>query len=256
MKKAILIALGVIAVCSVFLAGTVIAAKEGYGFQISQGEEITVDGAVSPATEWDDSYKDFLYDGWTMTTNFFRDKWGMDPAISEGWLLEILTDTTDDAGDNFKFTCDTLVDGGAAPQADDFKIEYTGGTTTIYAGTGTAWGTSAAVLGEDVIIATSIAASPASATPHRIIEVWIMKQGVLAQGLSNNAMLSYTDAGAGKTFMWPPESSVDSPDTYGMGETLLGADPIPEGLTVGVMLSLSAVAVLVSTRYFRKPPRI
>jgi len=31
---------------------------------------------------------------------------------------------------------------------------------------------------------------------------------------------------------------------------------IPEGLTVGVMISLSTVAVIVSARYFRKPPKI
>jgi len=52
------------------LAGTVSAAKEGYAFRIRQGAP-TFDGAVA-AGEWDtDSYKDWLYNGWTMSTSFF-----------------------------------------------------------------------------------------------------------------------------------------------------------------------------------------
>lgn len=252
MKKALLVALAVIALCSVFLAGTVSAAKEGYGFQIATGELIgdPVDAAVNPATEWDDSYKDFLYDGWTMTTNFFRCKWQGAPI--EAWLIEIPTDTTDDAGDNFKMCVDTLVEGGAAPDANDFKIDWTGGTSTVYAGTGSGWGTSAAVVGTDFILASAIGASPAEATPHRIVEIWIDKQGALALQFSNNMYMEYTDASTGKTFKWPPESSPDVPDGYGTGTTEFG-DSIPEGLTVAVMLSLSTVAVVVSTRYFRKP---
>jgi len=38
--------------------------------------------------------------------------------------------------------------------------------------------------------------------------------------------------------------------------TLTVDSAIPEGLTIGVMLSLSTVAVIVSTRYFRKRPKI
>jgi hypothetical protein len=47
-------------------------------------------------------------------------------------------------------------------------------------------------------------------------------------------------------------------DTQGnKGVASLNVDnAIPEGLTVGVMVLLSAVAVIVSTRYFRKPPKI
>ena len=256
MKKSLLVALAVVALCSVFLAGTVSAAKEGYGFQISQGAEITADGAVSPATEWDDSYKDFLYDGWTMTTSSFRCKWGSDPAISEGWLIEILGDTTDDAGDIFRFTVDNGIGfgdpptGGAAPSELCFKIEVSGtGGVETFIGDGSGWvaHTGSPAVDTDYIIARSMA------TGHVVIEMWLAKQGALALGLSNNMRMCYTDASTGQTIMWPPDSSPDVPDSYGTGETLLGADPIPEGLTVAVMLSLSTVAVLVSTRYFRKP---
>lgn len=253
MKRAILIVLGAIALCSLCLAGIVSAAKEGYGFRIANGELITTDGAVNPATEWDDSYKDWLYDGWTMTTNFFRTKWQGAPV--EAWLIEILTDTTNDAGDNYQMAIDTAVDGGAAPQADDSLINWTGGTMTLFAGTGTAWGTSSGTPGTDAIISSTFAASPASATPHRIIELWIDKAGAFAMAFSNNMRMSYYDAGTGQTFMWPPLSSADQPDTYGTGTTEFG-DPIPEGLTVGVILTLSTGIAIVSIRYFRKQPKL
>ena len=251
MKKAILVALTTIVVCSVFLAGIVSAAKEGFGFQIATGEPVTFNGAVDPATEWDDSYKDFLYEGWTMTTNFFRCKWQGDPT--EAWLIEILTDTTDDAGDNFKMCVDVPLEaGGTAPAADDFKVDWTGGTATLYQGTGSGWGTSSAAIGSDVIIASTVAASPASGTAHRIVELFLDKLTTLAMEFSNNMYMEYTDASTGQTFKWPPESNPDVPDGYGTGTTEFG-DSIPEGLAIGVMLSLSTIAVLVSTRYFRKP---
>jgi hypothetical protein len=53
--------------------------------------------------------------------------------------------------------------------------------------------------------------------------------------------------------MWPPESSADVPNDYGY--SVISYDTIPEGLTIGVMLLLSTVAVVVGTRYFRKRPK-
>jgi hypothetical protein len=259
MKKAILAAFSIIAICSLCLAGTVIAAKAGYGFSIAEGASVTIDGAVSPATEWDDSYKDFLYSGWTMTTSFFRAKWDMTP--NENWLIEILTDTTNDAGDFFQLSYDTLQDGAAAPQADDFLINYTGHTAAglkVYIGTGTGWATSSAVVGTDVVVSTSIAASPASATPHWIIEIQISKLGTFAMQYNGNPRVAAYDASnpAAGVLMWPPMSSADVPDTYGTGTTDMSGTPIPEGLTIGVMVALSSVAVIVSTSYFRKQPKI
>jgi hypothetical protein len=265
MKRAILTALSVMAVCGIILAGTVFAAKEGYGFTIGPGTvDATIDGTVG-AGEWDtDSYKDFLYNGWTMSTSFFRDKWGTTPAICEEWLMEFLGDTTNDAGDYFEICVDTALDGGAAPQVDDFKVNWSAAQgLKIWQGTGTGWtaftaatvGTSAASPG-DAFAATSIAASAASATPHRIVEIYLDKGasagGPLAMGLSNNARLAVYDAGTGQTVMWPPYSSADQPDTYGEGTTDLSTT-VPEGLTIGVMLAVSSVAVAASIRYFKKP---
>jgi hypothetical protein len=260
MKSAILVTLSIIAVCSLCLAGTVSAAKAGYGFTIAQGADITSwDGKVSPATEWDDSFKDWLYDGWTKTTSFFRCKWGMTPAICENWLIEFLGDTTDDAGDWWEISVDASADGGAAPKTDNFKINWTAATgVKIWKGTGTGWTAfTAAVAGTsgDYFANTTISASPASATPHRIVEIYLNKGvygGALAMGLNVNERLAIYNAATGKTVMWPPYSSADNPDTYGAGTTDISGTSIPEGLTVGVMLALSSVAVVVSTRYFRK----
>jgi hypothetical protein len=264
MKRAMLVTLSVIAVCTLCFAGTVSAAKEGYGFSMFSGADITSwDGHVDPATEWDDSFKDWLYDGWTQTTSFFRCKWGMAPAICENWLMEFLGDTTDDAGDWWEMCVDTLVDGGTAPQADDFKVNWTAADgVKVWKGTGSGWTafTDAVVGSEgDVFAGTAISASPASATAHRIVEIYLDKGtsgGVLAMGLNNNARLAIYDATTGKTLMWPPYSDANQPDTYGAGTTDISGGTIPEGLTIGVMLSLSTIAVIVSARYFRKQPRI
>jgi hypothetical protein len=263
MKRAILIALGVIAVCSLCLAGTVSAAR-AEEFRIYQGTaDPTVDGAVSPADMWDEAYKDWLYDGGTMSTSFFRDKWGGDFAtvgIFEFWLVEVLTDTTSDAGDFVQMSVDCSVDfgsppvGGAAPTTQCFMVTITGhpGTVTIQKGTGTGWGPFAeAVIGTDVIVATSMASG------HWVIEIQLLKTSTLAMGYLNNARIATYDASTGKTLMWPSYTSADVPDTYGTGVTGGAIDEtVPEGLTVGVMLAVSSVAVVVSVRYFRKQPKI
>jgi hypothetical protein len=255
MKRAILAILIVIAACSLCFAGTVNAAKAGYGFSISTGSTPTFDGAVSPAGEWDDSYKDWLYNGWTKSTSFFRCKWLGAPT--EGWLIEILTDTTNNAGDNFQFSVDVGQEGGAAPGTNDFLINVTGhGTVAVFTGTGTGWGASSAVVTTDYIVSTSIAASPASATPHWIIEIYLNKAGAFAMGMNNNMRMAAYDASTGQTVMWPPYSNANQPDTYGTGTTDFTMVPIPEGLTIGIMLSLSTIAVIVSSRHFRKQPRI
>jgi hypothetical protein len=253
MKRAILATLSVIAVCSLCLTGIVGAAKEGYGFSISTGSTPTFDGAVG-ADEWyADSYKDWLYNGWTKSTSFFMDKWLASPT--EGWLIEVLTDTTNDAGDYFQLSYDVGQEGGAAPQVGDFLINVTGhpGTVAVFAGTGTGWGASSAVVTTDYVVATSIAASTALATPHWIIEIYLNKQGAFAMGMSNNMRMAAYDASTGQTVMWPPYSNANQPDTYGTGTTDFTMTPYPEGLTIGVMVALSTIAVIVGTRYFKKP---
>jgi hypothetical protein len=259
-KRAILLILGIIAVCSVCSVGIVSAAKVGYGFAMDEGADVTTDGKISPSTEWDDSYKDFLYNGWTMSTSFYRCKWGMTPGVCENWLMEILTDTTDKPDDYWEICVDPTQSGGSAPQTTDFMVNWSDAQgVKAWLGTGSGWTAfTAAVVGygNDVFANTTISASPASATPHRIVEIYLYKFGVLAMGLSCNERLEAYDANTGQTLMWPPYSSANVPDTYGTGTTDISGATIPEGLTVGVMVALSSIAVVVSIRYFRKQPKI
>jgi hypothetical protein len=265
MKKAILAILGITVLCilgSTMIFGTVSAAKAGYGFTIGPGTtDATFNGAVA-AGEWEDAYKDWLYNGWATTTSFFRCKWGQVPAINEGWLIEVPTDTTNDAGDYVKIFVDNapagdfaaVPAGGTAPTAACFVVTVTGaGAVTIQKGTGTAWGPFAEpVSGTDYSGFTSVSASPASATVHRVFEIYLAKTGLLAMGFNNNVRIEAYDASTGQTVMWPPYSSADVPNDYGLGTTAFTGDTVPEGLTIGVMVLLSSVAVIVSTRYFRK----
>ena len=256
MKKKLLVAVAIVVLCSVFLAGTVSAAKEGFGFQMGgAGTDAVIDGAEA-AGEWDtDSFKDFLWDGWTQTASYFRTKWSSDVVICENWLISFAGDTTNDAGDYVKLSVDNSVDfgappdGGAAPTAQCFQLKVMGnGTMTIQKGTGSAWGAFAeAVSGTDYNAATAV-------TGARVYEIFLDKGvsagGALAMGYHNNAHIEVYDESTGKTLMFPPDSSADVPDTYAEGTT---GDVVPEGLTIVVMLSLSTIAALISVRYFRKP---
>ena len=168
--------------------------------------------------------------------------------------------TTDNAGDVFTFCFDGQTDGGTAPKTDDVKIEITGhagGTIRAYRGTGTTWALDAAIVfGTNVIIGTSIAASPASATPHWIIEMKFDKTGAIAgTGIASCVRLQTYDASAGGagTLMWPPMSTADAPDSYGYLNADISGGSVPEGLTMGIMVLMSTVAVIVGARYFSKP---
>jgi hypothetical protein len=260
LKRAILVTLGVIVACSLCLAGTVSAYKAGYVFPNYQGTDITADGAVG-ASEWTDSFGDWLYDGWTKTTSTIDHKFEMGgtPSIADQWLIEVLSDTTNDAGDVFTYSFCGAQDDAATPQTDDVLINYTHSATTIYRGTGTGWAPDPAiVLGTNVIIASSIAASPLSATPHWIIELKFDKSGGIAgTSFDSNVRLAVYDASTGKTLMWPPMSDADVPSSWGLNDySSFAGGTVPEGLTIGVMLSLSTISVIVSARYFRKPPKL
>jgi hypothetical protein len=252
MKRAILIALSIMAICTI-LAGTVSAALQtGYGFDIGPGSVVpTIDGSIA-AGEYDtDTFQDFLYDGWTMTTSSFRCKYFTSPLIVENWVIEFIGDTTNDPGDYVKMSVDAAAGfgdpaaGGAAPTTVCIEITVTGtGATSFRRGTDTAWTAFTDPTSEDYTMATSV-------TGHRIYELYMQKTTTLAFGYNNNVRLEAYDATTGKTLMWPPQSSADVPDTWGIGATV--SEAVPESLTIGIMLSLSTIAVLVSTRYFRKP---
>ncbi len=254
MKKAILATLSIIAILSMAFAGTVSAPKAGYVLQNTQDPVgITADGVIG-AGEWTSSFGDWLYDDWTKTTGIsVRTFFAMagTPSIADQWLIEVASDTTNDVGDTFTFTFCGANDGATTPQsADDVKVVHTHSSTTIYRGTGTGWAVdSAIVLGTNVVIASSMASG------HWIIEMRFDKSGGISGTAFDSAdRVEVYDASTGKTLMWPPHSEANNPSTYGLLDyTNFGSSTVPEGLTIGLMLALSSVAVVVGTRYFRKP---
>ncbi|MCJ7762613.1 hypothetical protein MUP38_04050, partial [Candidatus Bathyarchaeota archaeon] len=134
MKKAILATLGIIAILSICLAGSVNATKAGYVLQNCQGTDITADG-VKAADEWTDAFGDWLYDGWTKTTSTIFTKFEMTSGIMDQYKIEVLSDTTNDAGDVFTFSFCGARLGEATPQsADDVLVNYTRSATMIYRG--------------------------------------------------------------------------------------------------------------------------
>lgn len=246
MRKLLLEILGIIALCSLCFTGIVSATKAGYTLWNCAGNPTTVDGLVGTG-EWDDSYKDFLYSGWTMTNSSYRIKYIVESGnYYDSWLIEVLSDTTNDTGDYLQICYDGALDGGKAPLSDDYLVNYTNSTVTVFKGTGTGWSTTT---DRDVRINSTISASPSSATPHWIIEVEIFSSDWMNTG---DRVAAY-DASTGQTLMWPPYSSADVPDDYGLSSVKLGS--IPEGLTIGVMVLLSSVAVIASIRYFPKHPK-
>jgi len=63
------------------------------------------------------------------------------------------------------------------------------------------------------------------------------------------AVYDESNSGAGEQ-AWPPPSEADVPDGYGYQD--YSSDPIPEGLTFGVMVLLSSISMLVGYKYFVK----
>lgn len=238
--------LGIIALFILCLAGTVSATKPGFSQTNGQGTAVTVNGIVG-AGEWEDSWRGKLYDGWTLTNNTYRVKWvGIGGTWYDEWLFEIFSDNTNDTGDFIQICYDSTLDGGAAPQTDDYLVNYTGHkTVNVYVGTGTGWAPTSDL---DVIAASTISASPTNATPH-----WIIEINVQNEWNDIGIRVAAYDASTGKTLMWPPYSAANVPNDYGLSE--LSYEPVPEGLTTGVMLLLSTVAVIGGTRYFRKRPK-
>jgi hypothetical protein len=84
-------------------------------------------------------------------------------------LVEIFNDDTNDTGDYWQICMDGAGNGGAAPDANDWRIEIIGHTTlTVYKGTGTGWTPVATPAG--IAWANSIDISPLLGTPHWILE--------------------------------------------------------------------------------------
>jgi hypothetical protein len=187
-----------------------------------------------------------------MTSNTYRVKWAEVNSNFwyDQWLFEILIDTTNDTGDYVQICYDPNLDGGATPQADDYLVNYTGhgSTAKLYKGTGSGWTLSSDL---DVVAASKISASSSSATPHRIIEIDVENPWE-----STGDRVAAYDATTNTTLMWPPQTSPNVPNDYGLSEISYDVVTIPEGLSLGAMVLLSTVTMLVGVRFFRKRPQI
>jgi len=249
MRKSLLATLGIIAICTLCFTGIASATKPGFELTNGQGTLVTVNGIIGSG-EWEDSDKRNLFSDSTMTANYFRIKWlEIAPTWFDEWLFEIFSDTTNDTGDFIQVCYDSSLDGGAAPQADDYLVNYTGHSTVkIYVGTGTGWAPTSDL---EFAVASTISASNSSATPHWIVEINVQNEwndiGLRA------AAYDASNPSAG-VLMWPSNSSANVPNDYGL--STLSYEPIPEGLGIGVTVLLSTAAVIVGARYFRKPVRI
>lgn len=256
MRKTIATAFCTLMLCSLLLlitAGTTMAYDPSYTRLDGPTQvEPSIDGVWTPANEWTDGEQT-----WIGTDVVFVSTYSivsMDPiTVTSNFIIEFLTDDTDDAGDYFQMCIDGFLEGGATPQTGDFKIEVVGhGDVAVYEGDGSGWVAVTPDVG-GITFAESISDSPTSATPHWIIEITIVKTGTVpsmdAYWAFRLAVYDESNSGAGEQ-AWPPPSEADVPDGYGYQDYT--SENIPEGLTFGVMALLSSISMIAGYKYFVK----
>ena len=241
--------------CSLLLITTVGTANAGnpdysiieYGAAIAK----TIDGTWTAPDEWTDAP---ITDMTGNATGQFG--YNMDfNTYGLQWIVEIFTDNTTDEGDYWQICFDDSESGGSAPSSGDFMIEIVGHTTmTVYTGTGSGWSEVAPDAGE-LTWSNTIDASPLNSTPHWILE--IVESGKtsgvvqIPNAPPTGMRIAAYDANTSTIAEWAPGGTADVPDSWGRigGYSM---DPIPEGLTFGVMAVLSSVALLAGSHYLRK----
>jgi len=254
MKKTIVTTFCILMLCSLLLlinAGSIKAGNPEYSL-LEYGAQgtTTVDGMWTEPDEWYDGPVLPLGDSGVYVYCMDFNTMGIQ------WCVEIFNDDTDDAEDYWQICLDADNSGGTAPQSGDFKIDIVGHTDLVcYEGNGAGWDVITPDAGEitwDNSISTS---SSWNSTSHWILEIVILKEtGAIVTGQPPNGMrVAVYDASnsAAGVQAWPPGSSADVPDEYGVISGF-SMDPIPEGLTFGVMVLLSSVSLLVGYHYFRK----
>jgi hypothetical protein len=207
----------------------------------------TIDGKWTTNDEWTDGEET-----WIGTDVVFR-------STHDGnmlrWIVEFLSDTTDDTGDYLEFCMDSSQFGGSSPQVARHLMFMLNGHTQRehYMGDGTGWG----VVANPLMLVewdNSISASSVSVTPHWIYEIQIDKSSFSIQFNDDawNYLLGVYDASnPGDGFLaWPPNADPDVPEEW--GEEIFSPEAIPEGLTFAVMALLTTVSMLVGYKYFIK----
>ena len=230
--------------CSLLLItlGPTIAAAQEYTRTSYYTQVIpTIDGKWTTPDEWTDGEET-----WIGTDVVFRTT--LDSGITR-WIVEFLTDTTDDSGDYWRFGFDGDQSGSDGVV---FKWEITGHDDwTIYQGIGGTWAERQSTIDDSPFeYAESFSSSPTSSTPHWILEFQVPKDE-LGYPLGDvwNFYLEVYDNSNPEFLAWPP-TDPDDPDTWGIEN--YSTEPIPEGLTFAVMALLTTVSMLVGYKYFIK----
>lgn len=256
MKRILFAAFCIMALCNLLAinTGTVKASEPGYErVEHQNGIAKTYDGAWAPPGEWEDGLETILATNVTCRSTYTVVS--LDPMlVTTNTIIEILDDNTTDTGDYWQIIYDGQKDGGTTPQTDDYRIEIVGHTTlTLYQGNGTGWNQITPVAGE-ITWANSISASPTNSTPHWILEISVSKSGSIALAIIPGVRYAVYDESndAAGVRAWPPTAR-DVPDGWGV---LNYSDVvIPEGLSIGVVVLLSSVAVVVGFYCLRKRPK-
>lgn len=244
MKKSFWAILGIIVFCSsICFTGSVSGMKPGFEMTDGTGTVVTVNGQIGSG-EWDDTFIYHLYAGNATSINIYRVKWvGIGSTWYDQWVLEIFNDNTNDPNDYIQICYDSTQDGGAAPKADDYLINYTGhSTVTQFKGTGSGWTSSSDL---DVKAASTLGTSPYGNSTH-----WITEINIQNEWESTADRIAAYDASTNTTYMWPPQTTANVPGDYGLAT--LSYEAVPEGLSIGVVAILSTAVVLISALFLSK----
>ncbi|MGD0451171.1 MAG: hypothetical protein ABSA79_08990 [Candidatus Bathyarchaeia archaeon] len=261
MKKSFVVVFGMIILCILLMVPIAYAINSAYSYTDYEATSTHVeDGKWTTPDEWTDAMTiSPLVSGFS-----WRASWTYPSDIVQHFIIEDLTDTTNDTGDIVNVCYDTAASGGAAPQPADFKIELVGDRTSglsLYRGNGTGWAKFTGWTATDAAVGVSFSASPLSSTPHLIVEFMVDKStiaDVSGSGYQPGIYVSAYDASnsAAGVLSWPPApgASANVPDSWGleMGTT----STIPESLTIGAVALLSIVAIAVSFYLLPKRPKL
>ncbi|MCW4004520.1 MAG: hypothetical protein NWE95_11480 [Candidatus Bathyarchaeota archaeon] len=255
MKKVVLGTLLIVALFSLSLPAIVSAIATGYGCtNYSAIVTPTIDGKWTASNEWTDAGVPT-----NPPTNFaWREKWTWPGDINQHILIEFFTDSTNNTEDYYQICYDRNADGGAAPQADDIKIEWKGHSSSglkVYKGNGTGWTQFTGLPAGTVVGADTLTTSPLNSNQHWVFEITINKSNenfdISGSGYSPGIQVGVYDAsnsGAGVQ-VWPLNSN-NNPANWGLetGTT----ETIPESPSILAVIALSTIAIIGSVFLLRK----
>ena len=213
----------------------------------------TIDGMWTTEDEWTDGQGT-----WIGTDVVFTSTWDMQGSdVYTRWIVEFLTDTTNDTGDSLIFCIDPELTGGGSPLMGNHAMFSINGHTELvwYTGDGTGWIETSMITQSEIEWATTLSPSPTNSTPHWILEFQKVKgAGEVEIDIYWSFFLRVYDANNTESLAWPPNGNFTVPNTWGTENfsSEPPTEPIPEGLTFAVMALLTTVSMLVGYRYFVK----